>query len=57
MYKVSGNITLYGDTLVCRSFNGAVKMAYSICRAAGVTLVGVMPYSVVDYRVPCKFKL
>lgn len=46
MYKVCGDVTLFGNSLECRSFNEAVKLARSICRAAGVTLVGVMPYDV-----------
>lgn len=57
MYKVCGDITLYGNLLECRSFNEAVKMARSICRASGVSLVGVMPCSVVDNHAPCVFNL
>lgn len=51
-YKVAGGTTLYSNAFRCRSFNEAVKYSRSICRVAGVFLVGVMPYSVVANHFP-----
>ena len=45
MYKVTGDAVLYGDTVLARSFFDAVDVASTICRAAGFSLVSVMPLS------------
>lgn len=57
MYRISDDAVLYGDTVLARSFSVAVDVASSICRAAGYSLVGVMPLEVVSGHCPCVFKL
>ena len=57
MYKITGDAVLYGDTVLARSFFDAVDVASTICRAAGYSLVGVMPPEVVSDHCSCVFKL
>lgn len=57
MYRVTGDSVLYGDTVLAKSFSDAVDVACSICRAAGYSLVGVMPVEVVSDHCSCVFKL
>lgn len=57
IYKFTADKVLHGDTIQAKSFPDAVKVARSICRAAGVSLVGVMPHDVVTHQCRCIFKL
>lgn len=57
IYKFTGGKVLHGDTILAKSFLDATKAARLMCRIAGVSLVGVMPYDVVTNQCRCIFKL